>query len=406
MFLVGLDIGSKYVKGCLFEYLDGQLKILQLEKVEYKGSQKGVTIDIAKTVDAINSLKNNLFSGFNETIESYIVTISGKDISNFRVSHKLPLWKKEGEQRRVKITQKHVDGVISLASDSYQLKNTMILHTIPQYYTIDGEHKVKNPVDMTGTNLEGEICIINAPSLQVDNLETVLKKCNINSYYLVYAPIATSEAVIDEGNKERGVVFINLGAQTTELAIYNDGILSDTEVISLGSDNITKDLKYVLKTYYDNAERIKREYGNVDLDKIDKNLKVRMEESMLDEESNLKNLELISKIIIARLEEIYEIVLKKIYDKGHQDIKHIILTGPALALKGAENYFRKMTNPNSSPEDVHLKGIELNGFRDNSDYYTAIGAVKHFVNNYSFAAKEEAKPSFWSKVKNFMGDIV
>lgn len=415
MNIIGLDIGSMYAKAVLCRVdINKNITLVKSAAAQYKtkACKCGSLFTLEPARDAILQVVNSVKEGITEPIDSYLVNISGSGVSCYTGTAKIPLWKKEGDERRVKVTKTHVNDVVESAKLSYILEKNRVIHTFPQEFQVDDQPYTKNPVSMTGIKMKANVYVIQAEKSHLENIDTVLKDCGIKNYSVVYSPIATAEALIDEEDKDNGVIVISVGAETTELTIYHDGILRLAKVIPLGSDFITRDLKFIFKVDYKIAEEIKHNLANAFLEDIDKDEKIVLNPSLPEQDSNVQKLSYISEVVNARLKEIYEEVIKEIYKGSYHKKIHssVILTGSGIKFKGSDKLFKECSQGNHIPG--RLSGINLEQEKEDSMFYTALGLVKYSVINTIAKDKEEAEiaddeedEGTWSKFKNFMKDI-
>ncbi len=457
MLVLGIDIGSLFIKVALCEVIDKDIKVVYTTKEINKGSKCGIIHDLVKTkktlktiidrvsnilIDEISEDKNDSTKENEENskpreIDHYIVNISGSSINSYTGTSTIPLWKKEGEDRRVKVTKKNINEVIDSAKMTYSNENKKVIHTIAQEYKVDDNEYTLNPVSMTGVKLKGNVLVIQSEKNQLENLDNILNECDIKEYDLVFSPIASAEAIIDEEDKDSGVIVVIMGGETTELVVYENSTLRLAKVIPLGSDFITRDIRYVLKVDYKASEALKRTKGDAFFeDGVSKDEKINLNkfsnlrnESIDDEhelfadnnngdDENNVDLSHLSKIISSRTEEIFDKVLEDIYEGDFQRKVHtaIVLEGEAMKLKGADKLFNNMTN--SSIVRRRITGIDSSSLnKESSRYITAIGLVKYGVNKNYFIVKKENEfddeeidngegRSMFSRFKTFLSDLV
>lgn len=409
MYTIGLDIGSMYVKGVLTEINEeGQIKVISAASGKHKGVKSGTIINLEEVRNCILKVLNSINSK-NYLIEKYLVNVSGRSVNGYYGKATIPLWKKDGDDKRIKVTKKHYTEVIESAKVSYLGEKSKIIHTFPQSFQIDDQPPTMTPLFMSGYKMKGIVYIIQAEKNHLENINTILNDCQISNYQLIFSPIATAEAILEQEDKESGVVFVNVGAQTSELTIYKAGVLVKSTVIPLGSDFVTKDLSYVLRIDNSTAEDIKLSSGNAFLEDIadDEILDIRSSAIMEDSEVRTKH---ISEIISARMKEIYEYIVKEIYEDDYQkNTSSFIITGGGMKLKGAEKLFEQYTNQKLSKAIVN--GIDISSDYDQIFYATPLGLVKYAVtqNMLEFSkevVEDEEELSGWQKFKRFLKDLI
>ncbi|MDA3884808.1 MAG: cell division protein FtsA [Candidatus Delongbacteria bacterium] len=407
MYILGIDFGSRYIKAALtIVDNDNKVTIVETFSQTHKASRKGTITDLVKAKEAFKSIIEKVRIKFDEEIDFYLITISGEGVTTFTGTTKIPLWKQENEERRVKITKAHVNEVIKTAKSSYITDNKVELHSIPQEYTIDDQQPTQNPIDMSGVKLKGSVYVIQAEKTQKENLANILSDCGIENYRIIYSPLATSEAVLDEDDKETGMIMISIGDQTTELVIYHGGILRMAKVIPFGSYNITKDLKILLKTDTKTADFIKKNNATAFEEDADPEKEIEFESSGL--QNKYPTEAYVAKIVASRLKEVYDFVIHEIYKGSYQRIIHspVMLTGPGGKLKGADKLFSQMNN--SKTINGKICGVNLKGKELQEDMFTVVGLVKYAVNHdliISEHEENEESKGFIFKMKRFFADI-
>jgi cell division protein FtsA len=247
--------------------------------------------------------------------------------------------------------------------------------------------------------------VIQTDRAHKENLTDIMKDAGIDNYRIVFAPLATAEAVIDEDDKESGAIIVSLGDQTTELAVYINGIVKMAKVIPFGSHNITSDLKIVLKTDYKSANEIKKNTATAFPEDADSEKMIQVPNSSSQKLEFSE--QYIAKIVEARLKEIYDFVTKEIYKGNYQRMVHspVIITGPGSRLKGSEKLFSEMNHSKTVPGTA--LGIKCKAEELEDEYFTAAGLVKYAVNNDIFTDREEStgNKGIIKKVKQFVMDL-
>lgn len=413
MNILGIDIGSMHIKTVLCEVDDEKkIKLLKTARVRFKnGVKNGTIIDIEKTKVALQQVLKQTYQSFQGEIDNYIVTISGKGVSNYSGTANFPLWEQDDVKRRVKVSRTHVVKAVRSAKLSFKSENKKDLHTIEQEFKIDDQPYTYNPVGMTGVNLRGNVFVIQAEKSQLVNLGTVMNDSGIEKFDVVYAPIASAEAVLDHEDKESGVIVVNMGAETTELVIYHEGVLRTAKVIPIGSDYVTRDLKIVLQLDYNSAEELKIGSGHAFVEDIDPDTKINLKVADSNSEDKLIKLQYVGEIIAARLIEVYKKVFSEIYQGSyHKKIQTIVLTGDGFKLRGAEKLFQKEMNCKTVKGGV--VGVEMATDSDIGSFSTSLGLMKYALDSNLLQPGSEEEElegeeeTFWGKIKSILSDLV
>lgn len=410
MIVAGIDIGSQKIKGVLCEVTeDGHISFINKAERRHNGGIKsGNLVDLEKTIYAISDVKQDLEASLSEQeISFYLVSVSGKTIDSHIGKAMIPLWEREDDVERKKITKEHIKKAVRSARLSYTTDEKTAIHSFNQEFIIDDATQTANPLGMTGKKLSCEVYTINCEKNTLENLDNVLSEAGIKNYRVIYSPVATAEAIVPDEAKE-GVIMISMGAGTTELVIFYDGILRTASVVPFGSDFVTNDLKKVLAIDYRTAEDLKIEEGCALKDMIDKDAKVIIDRQ-IDGKTEVK-LPYIADIISARIKEIFEFTIDKIYKSSYQKKidAPIIVSGGGMQLEGADLLLERMLQIKTIYNSVRgVEGIEGIGY----EYYTAVGLVKYGVKHNLIKGEEkndddEQKNSMFGKFKKFLSDIL
>ncbi len=408
MYILGVDIGSKYLKAalCIRDPQSDDITVVKLIKLPHKASRQGTVTDLVRAKEVFSQMLEKIKLEYPESIDSYVVSVSGENVNSYSGTSTIPLWKQENEDRRVKITRTHVSDVLKAAKmTAYNKDDKAELHSVPQEFQIDDQPPTLNPVDMSGVKLKSSVYVIQTEKSHKENLCSILDDLGIKNYRIVFAPLATAEAVIDDEDKEAGTIVISVGDQTTELAVYLNGILRMAKIIPFGSSNITKDLKILLKTDFNTANRLKKTALTAFSPEADAEKKIEVENSSSQKTEYTE--EYMSKIAEARLKEIYEFVTKEIYKGSYQRMIHspVILTGPGSSMRGADRLFSDMNN--SKTTKGKLMGVKSEKENITDDFYTSVGLVKYAVVNDIFTDDNEGmnENGFIGRIKQFVADL-
>ncbi|RYD78119.1 MAG: cell division protein FtsA, partial [Sphingobacteriales bacterium] len=265
--VVGLDIGTTKIcaiVGRKNEY--GKIDILGMGKAESAGVTRGVVTNIQKTVSAIQEAVKIAAEKSNVDIKVVHVGIAGQHIKSLR--HRGVIVRGNGEDEIGN------EDITRLVEDMHRLvmqPGEEIIHVFPQEYTVDAEHGIKDPIGMAGVRLEGNFHIITGQVTAAKNIYRCVTKAGLQVADLVLEPIASSEAVLTEEEKEHGVALIDIGGGTTDLAIFQDGIIRHTAVVPLGGNIITEDIKEGCSVMRKQADALKVRFGSALADEAKEN---------------------------------------------------------------------------------------------------------------------------------------
>jgi len=322
--IVGLDIGTTKIAvmvGRVNEY--NKIEILGIGKTESLGVKRGAVQNIDQTTQSILQAIEEASTKSGVEIKSVNVGIAGQHIRSMQ--HRGLRTRQSNEDE---ISKADID---SLTEDMYKLvmqPGEAIIHALPQEFIIDSEPGIKNPVGMSGMRLEANYHIITGQIAAINNVIKCVKKAGLEVANLTLEPLASAASVLSEDEKEAGVALIDIGGGTTDIAIFQEGIIRHTAVIPFGGDIITKDIKEGCNIIQAQAELLKVKFGSALAIENQDNEIVSIPglRGREPKEISLKNL---ANIIQARLEEIIEHAVYEIRNSGFEKklIAGIVLTG-------------------------------------------------------------------------------
>ncbi len=356
--VVGLDIGTTKIVAIVGRRNEfGKIEILGMGKSESYGVARGVVQNIDKTVEAIRSAVAEAEAKSGVDIKVVNVGIAGQHIKS--VQHRGIKTRSSIEDE---ISQKDID---SLIDDMFRLvmqPGEEIIHVLPQEYIIDSEQGIKNPIGMSGIRLEANFHIITGQIAAARNIYKCVHKANLEVSELMLEPLASADAVLSDEEKEAGVVLVDIGGGTTDVAIFQDGIIRHTAVIPFGGNVITEDIKEGCTIIKGQAELLKIKFGSALASENQENEIVSIPglRGRPHKEISVRNL---SAIIQARMEEIIEHVYYEIKNSGYEKklIAGIVITGGGAQLKHVTQLVEYITGMDSRigyPNEHLAKGSE------------------------------------------------
>tara|TARA_B100001996_G_scaffold383042_1_gene377024 strand:- start:4977 stop:6287 length:1311 start_codon:yes stop_codon:yes gene_type:complete len=373
---VGLDIGTTKIVamiGSLNEY--NKLKIIGIGKSKSLGVHRGVVNNITQTIQSIQSAISEAEADSAEKIDKVIVGIAGQHIRSLQ--HSDYITRANSDQV---IDEDDLEKLINQVYKLVMLPGEEIIHVLPQEYKVDGQGEIKEPIGMFGGRLEANFHVVVGQVSSIKNIARCIKSAGIDFEGITLEPIASSDAVLSQEEKEAGVALIDIGGGTTDLAIFKDGIIRHTSVIPFGGNVITEDIKEGCSIIEKQAELLKIKFGSAwpGENKENEIVSIPGLRGRDPKEITLKNL---SKIIHARVVEIIEQVYIEIKNYGHEEQKKkliggIVLTGGGSQLKHLKQLVEYITGMDTRlgyPSE-HLAGnnsIEISS----PMYATAVGLV-------------------------------
>ena len=327
--LVSLDIGTKHIKVIIGEVLNDSLNIIGVGSAESKGIKKGAIIDIDQTVRSIKAAVDQAERMVGMQINRVVVGINGNHIQ-LQDCHGVVAVQSENRE----ITNEDVLRVIDGAQVVSIPPEREIIDVIPREFIVDGLDGITDPRGMIGVRLEMEGLIITCSKTVLHNLLKCVERAGLEIADICLQPFAAVTIALSADEKNMGVALIDVGGGCTTISVFEADYLQATSVIKLGGDNITKDISVGLRTSTEEAEEVKLNYGYAFYDhaREDETFKVTTIGSNTKETYN--QLEL-SDMIEARMEEIFILAAKEIYQMGYNEIPGgFVLTGGTMAMPG------------------------------------------------------------------------
>jgi cell division protein FtsA len=377
--VIGLDIGTTKVCVVVAEKDDvGKLNVLGKGRANSEGLQRATVVNINKTVDAISKAVADAERESSIRIKGVNVGISGAHVhciySNSEISVNQSGIVNESDVRR--FLEKAKTNIRYLDIDHE------IIHVIPQEFIVDDQEGVLDPIGMAGTTMRGSAYIVVGLRTKIRNIRQCIEKAGLEVSAMTFEPVASGMAVMKESEKKSGVVVIDIGGGTTEVAIYIDGAIRYSEVIKVAANDVTHDVAYGVKALNDVAEDVKIRYGCAWSKVLDKD-----EEILIDgiEGRPRKSFpkSSLTVIIEARMMEIFELVRDIIKRSGYYEYLNAgaIITGGGALLPGTGELAREILGLDvrtGYPEGVS-GGIKE--AVNNPMYATVMGLVAHSLQN-------------------------
>lgn len=371
--IAAIDIGTTKIVSIVGRKDEkGKIEILGMSKAPSKGVKRGTVLNIEETVNTIQQTIDGVKEDSGMVLNDVYVGIAGQHVKSIR---------NRGYINRkffdTEIAQEEVDKLIEDMHNISVDLGEEILHVIPQNYIVDHEHGIKNPVGMTGKRLEANFIIVVGQVSSARNIEKCIHRVGLKINDLILEPIASSEAVVTDDEKEAGVALIDIGGGTTDLVVYYDGIIRHTAVIPFGGNVVTSDIKEGCSILQRQAEQLKVQYGMAlgDLAPDDKVVTIPGISGREPKEISFKNL---AYIIQSRMEEIIDAASFEIETSGFYDklSAGIVLTGGGSLLKYLPQLvkFKTGLDVRIGYPDEHLAG-DLDDDINHPMYSTSVGLL-------------------------------
>jgi cell division protein FtsA len=326
--IVGLDIGTAKIMVVVGEVLPGgDLRLAGLGVAASDGLKRGVVVNIDATVASIQQALKEAELMADCKIAHVYTGITGSHIRGFNSSGIVAI-----RDREVSTTD--VARVIDTARTINISSDQRLLLVEPQEFAIDGQD-VREPVGMSGMRLEAKVHIVTGAQSAAENIVKCVRRCGLEVEHLMLNPLASAQAVLSDDERALGVACVDIGAGTTDVAIYAGGAIRHTAVIPIAGDLITSDIAMALRTPTSNAEEIKVTNGCAKQLLADADVQVEVP-GLGDRTPRTLSRQALAGVIEPRVEEIFEIVQQVVRDSGYEEMlsSGMVLTGGSAVMPG------------------------------------------------------------------------
>jgi cell division protein FtsA len=373
------------------------VEIIGLGSHPSQGLRKGVVINIESTVNSIKKAveEAGLMAGCE--IHTVFTGISGGHIKAFN-SHGIVAVKNK------EVAQRDLERVIDAAKAVAIPMDREVLHVLPQDYIIDEQDGIKDPLGMSGVRLEAKVHIITGSVTAAQNIVKCCNRTGLNVAEIVLAPLAAAEAVLSDEERELGVMLVDMGGGTTDIAVYHDGTLKHTAVLGIGGNHVTNDIAAGLRTPFNDAERIKRRYGFAKARMATAEERVEVP-SVGGKGAGTVSRQILCEIIEPRLDEIFELIQREVAKSGYEGslASGVVITGGSMLLPGAvEVAERTFGLPVRLGVPAHVGGLV--DVIDSPAYSAGVGLVLHGMKRQERAVFRPRDDKILTKVKHRMSD--
>jgi cell division protein FtsA len=342
--IVGLDIGTSKVVAVVAELLpDGRFEVIGMGQSDSKGMKKGVVVNIDATVDSIQRALEEAELMADCKITAVYTGIAGSHIRGFNSRGMVAIKDKE-------VSPSDVARVMETAKAVNIPTDQQILHTLPQEFIIDGQEDVREPLGMSGVRLEVSVHIVTGAVSAAQNIVKCVRRCGLEVIDLVLQPLASSMSVLTEDEKDLGVVLVDIGGGTTDIAIFTGGAIRHTAVIPIAGDQITSDIAMALRTPTADADEIKLRHGTAKEVLADPGQMIEVP-GLGDRGPRSLSKQALAAVIEPRVEELYTLVAQLVRESGYEELlsSGVVITGGSALLPGMVEL----------GEDIFLKPVRV-----------------------------------------------
>src|SRR4030095_14947858 len=372
--IASIDVGTTKICVLIARKMGDQLEIIGIGKSPSHGLQKGVVVDIAKTVNAIAYAVKEAEMMAEMPIDLAYIGISGGHINSVNSSGVVPI--KHGQ-----IKQSDVAHVLEAAQAISIPEGRQILHVLPQYFVINGTDQVHDPVGMHAVRLEVYAHIIMRSVSSVQNLLNCCQSAGVQVADIILEQLASADALLSEDERELGVGVIDIGGGTSDVAFYKNSTVRHTMVLPVAGNHVTNDIAIGLRIMKNEAERVKKRYGFAVSNLIESEELVEVE-MIQGEDLQVIRLSDLVLIIESRMRELFTLVNNEIKQYHLQQFmtNGIVLTGGGSLLTGARELAEEIFD---CPVRIGKPRVlfDLVETLQSPLYATGYGLLVHVLNN-------------------------
>ena len=402
--ITAIDIGTTKICVLIARKLsDDQVEVLGVGRSPSYGLNKGVVVDIAKTVSSIKQAVDEAQLMAECEVESAYIGISGAHIQSFNSSGAVPI-------KRSAVTQEDIDAALEAARAVPIEKGQKVLHVLPQYFMVDGQDRVENPIDLHGVRLEVVVHVITGSIASIQNLVKCCEMIGLKVQDIVLEQLASADGVLSLDERKLGVGVLDIGGGTSDFAIYQSGTIRFTKVIAIAGNHFTNDLAVGLRANITDAERIKHESGYVGFD--DEQLQGESVEVMTAEgnETRAVDKQHVGYILQARAQELFMMINHELQDSHLRRlmVTGLVVTGGGSLLQGIDEIAKNIL---SVPVRIGMpkSGQIIPDSLQNPIYATGYGllifALKSNKNNSMNSMQGPLVKKIFVRMKSWVSDF-
>jgi cell division protein FtsA len=404
-YTVAVDLGSTKVCCVVGEVKEnGAVDVLGMGRSSARGMRRGAIINLDAAVESLKAAVEEAETMAGATVDKAYVGFAGAHIKGFNSRGVVAVSGKDRE-----VTQADVDKVLASARSISLPPDRVVIHVVPQEYTVDDQSGIGDPIGMTGSRLEANVHVVTGSMTAINNITNCLNRAGVEVTDIVLDQLAVAESVLTAEEKELGVALADIGGAATQVAIFDRGALRHTGVVTLGGEFFTSDIGVGLRTPNKEAERIKTRYGCAIARMVDDDETIAVP-SVGGRKPRRLSRQILCEILQPRSEELLTLVAEEIERSGYDGVlgSGVVITGGGSLLEGLVEIGEQMFDA-----PVRVGGPEgVGGLVDlvsTPPYATAVGILLFGAEHRS--RKERLRVPTWllgrlrSRVQGFFGDI-
>jgi cell division protein FtsA len=378
----------------------GNIQVLGVGLVPSQGMHKGMVVNVEEARESVTESVRRAEQASGLKVESAYVGVTGRHISSLNSHGVVAIPRNDRLVRHDDLKR-----VLSSAQQVNVPDDRRVLHAIPRSYALDSQERIKNPVGMHGFRLDVETHIITAAISSVQNLVKCIRSIGVEIQDLILEPLASGEAVLTPEEKEVGVILADIGGGTTDIAVFRDGSIYHTSIIPVAGYQVTSDLSIGLGLPFEIAEAMKKKYGNVYPEVLNKN----QESTLTVEDGHSVSYRDLCNIIKVRMEELLRLILLEMPDSNYASIapSGLVLTGGCSNLAGLESLAKQTIRIQTRiGEPMGVYGIT--DILHNPAHSTGVGLLlwgtrNHGKPTWEAKSRNGVLDGFMTLVKKFFG---
>jgi cell division protein FtsA len=326
-FILGLDIGTTKVSAVVGKVSGRSVELAGMGLSVSNGMKKGMVVDIEAASEAVGKAVREAERSSGVELKAAYMGVAGGHIECIRSFGASGIKGKE-------ISRKDIQRVMESASAMYVPLDREVIHVMPSGFTIDGQGGIARPVGMSGFRLQADVNVITASQAAVENLQRCCERAGLSVIDAVFGPIASCHATVGPEVLEAGVVVVDMGGGTSDIAVYMEGMLRHASVLPVGGKHFTNDIAVGLKVSHAEAERIKKQYGCV---VACDDPSEEMDVTGFDQGRRKTPLRYLAEIVTPRSEELFRLIAREIEEaRLPEPPSCVVLTGGVSLMKGAD----------------------------------------------------------------------
>src|SRR6478609_8578453 len=382
--VAGLDIGSAKTTAIIAEVVGEMkhptIKVLGVGQARTTGMRRGVVSDIEETTRSIRKALQDAERMAGATITDVYTGIAGEHVQAMTSKGIVAVSNDE-------INKSDVDRANEVARAQAIPQDRELLHAIPQEYTVDKDTGIRDPIGMSGTRLETEMYLVTIGSSPAINLRKSVERASYRVRELVLEPLASALAALTEDEKELGVALVEMGAGTTDLAVFHEGKIRHLGTVAFGGNNVTSDIVHGLGVTQADADRLKEKYGCAYEPLVDPSEIIQLPSTVAQGDRQIPR-ELLAHIIHQRMDEIFNLVQGEISTAGYRSKLSggIVLAGGGAAMQGAGELASDVFGTGVR---VGLPAENIGGLSDSVEaprFATAVGLAQYAAHRVALGA--------------------